>query len=139
MAYSEDTVIVLSGLFAKGFPGGYGLIINSDRVLGAKKWEGAEYTYFAVISSLNDKGREEALKIAGELEKKKEFEVSREQVSEIEIKKPGRLTPGHLLFKTTKGEFKIKVSGTFMTTTGDILSVLGQKLEEFAPGKVKRL
>src|SRR4030067_1965324 len=103
MAYSEDTVIVLSGLFAKGFPGRYGLIINADRVLGAKKWERAEYTYFAVISSLNEKDREEAYKIASELEKKKEFDVSREQVSEIEIKKPGRLTPGHLLFKTTKG------------------------------------
>ena len=137
MTYSEDAVIVLSGLFAKGFPGGYGLIINSDRVLGAKKWEGAEYTYFAAISSLNDKGRDEAYKIAGELDKKKEFEVSREQVSGIEIKKPGRLTPGHLLFKTTKGEFKIKVSGTFMTATGDILSVLGKKLEEFAPGRVR--
>ena len=62
-----------------------------------------------------------------------------EKVIGIEIKKPGRLTPGHLLFKTTMGEFKIKVSGTFMTTTGDILSVLGQKLEGFAPGKVRRL
>ena len=107
--------------------------------MGAKKWEGAEYTYFAVISSLNEKDREEALKIAGELEKKKEFEVSREQVIGIEIKKPGRLAPGHLVFKTSNGEFKVKVSGTFMTATGDILSVLGQKLEEFAPGKVKRL
>src|SRR3990172_8580432 len=138
MPYSEDTVIALSGLFAKGFPGGYGIIIDSNRILGAKKWEGAEYTYFAVVSSLNEKEREEAYKIASELEKKKEFESPWQQVSGIEIKAPGRFTPGYLLFKTTKGEFKIKASGTWMTPTGDILSVLGQILEKYATAKVKR-
>lgn len=47
-----------------------------------------------------------------ELEKKKDFEIFKDQISKIEIKKPGTLKAGHIKIVSKKeGETKITMAG----------------------------
>lgn len=77
-----------------------------------------------------------ARKLADTIEKNKEFDVSLSHVSSIEIKQPGKMSSGHLVVKTKEGEFKVKISGTWGTGSGDVLTILSTSLREVAGNKV---
>jgi gas vesicle protein len=100
----------------KGVISGYGIYITNKRIIGIKKrkWVIAGHIIggvigWAVAAKLT---KDESRKALEELDRKKDFDVYKEEVSSIELKKPGLMRAGHLLITKNDGEtIKIVVGG----------------------------
>jgi hypothetical protein len=112
---------------------GYGIYVTNKRIIGAKSVDGRElFIYGALAGSLapsigiggslgvlggelavlDERTKEESKKALRELEQKKDFEARKEQVTSIELKKPGIIRTGHFIITlNTRKRTKIDVWG----------------------------
>ncbi len=102
-----------SGFLARGFTPGYGIYVTNLRLFGVRDLPIASGGHLAglVDGELMPKlSPEENIKIIEGLDTKKEFEVTKDQISRIELKKPGMLsTGGHIAITQKTGE-EVKIS-----------------------------
>lgn len=120
-----------SGALKRGMFWGYGIYATNRRIIGVKSRKGAIAGALVggviggaaggiIVGVLGQKlSKDQSVKMIRELEEKKDFEISKEQVSQIEVKKPNvwqvRLVGsgrGHLLITPKSGEeIKILMQG----------------------------
>jgi len=133
---SEDDIICVSssGNWSKGWPAGLEILIRKDRILGRKK---VKYSYFTAFNGKNPPLPADSLmkmyEIAGEVEKKRDFEILKEEISSIIIKEPGLWGGGKITIKSSRGDIEIKTTpkGNCMKE----LLILVRALVVFAPDK----
>lgn len=123
----------------QGLGAGFALILRPDRIVGAKKYTQTVELFENQGQEVGSKQESSQSRTIEILEKAKRFEFRVGEIQSIEISPPGRLGPGKIVFRTGRGEETVKVAGTFGTGTEGILAKLSSWLEEFAPGRVKRL
>jgi len=109
----------------KGLMSGYGIYATDRRIIGTKKHAGV-MKGFLVAGALGGKAgtikgnflrgtlaqaftKDESAKQIQDLEKHKDFDIYRENIAEIEIKKPGTMHGGHIKVKPKQGK-EIEVS-----------------------------
>jgi len=100
----------------KGLIKGYGVYITNKRIIGVKKrgWAIAGAIVGGGVGRAIAKKMTKDLsdKTIKELEQKKDFEAYKDQIKEIELKKPGFMRGGHLQITLKSGEkTKIKIDG----------------------------
>src|SRR5713101_5239646 len=135
MSTSDIIGVIHSSHLKKGLLEGYGLLVTPEKIVGAKKFKmGAFAALMADETNLSIPVRMEAYEAAKEIEKHKEFELSRSQVLAIEVKKPGTFRGGHLLITSTSGEHKVKLVAQM---TPKELQILLTSLSRFAPSILK--
>ncbi|WXG44362.1 MAG: hypothetical protein WED04_10065 [Promethearchaeati archaeon SRVP18_Atabeyarchaeia-1] len=117
-----------SANFKKGHMSGYGVYATSRRIIGVKKRRGVLGGWMVAGLMGGHAGtvkgdilrsafaqaftKDEGAKQIKELEKDKDFEVYKENISYIEIKKPGTLHRGHIKIRPTQGkEIEISMGG----------------------------
>lgn len=125
----EENVLggVSSAQLKKGLLGGYGLYLTDRRIIGVKARTKALVSGVVggivggVAGALTTQAvarltRDEKVKLIGELEKNKDFEVLKDEVTEIELKKPNPLMRlvtglggGHIIIRTGGGK-EIKIT-----------------------------
>jgi len=121
----------------KGLIAGYGIYVTNKRIIGIKARK--RYVVGAIIGTIlggpafgESLGRaltkDESRKLIEELDKKKDFEAYKEDISYIELKKPSFWRRGHLLVAMKSGE-SIKV---LVDEKGDYERLL-TLLREFYP------
>lgn len=99
-----------SGFLARGFTRiGYGLYFTTLRVIGidlGANGGGAIGTMAGFIEGqlMPQLSAEENTRVINWLEGMKEFDMTKDQVQHIEIKKPGTFGSGHIIFTTTNGK-----------------------------------
>jgi hypothetical protein len=117
-----------SANFKKGIMSGYGIYATSQRVIGTKK-RGGVLKGFMVAGMLGGKAgtvkgnllrgafaqaftKDESAKQIADLEKNKDFEIYKDDIAQIEIKKPGTMHRGHIKIKPKQGkEVEISMTG----------------------------
>jgi hypothetical protein len=109
----------------KGLMSGYGIYATDRRIIGTKKRSGV-LKGFLVASALGGKAgtvkgnilrgalaqaftKNESAKQIQDLEKNKDFDIYKENIAEIEIKKSGAMHGGHIKVKPKQGK-EIEVS-----------------------------
>ena len=96
-----------SGFLAKGFHIGYGLYFTTNRVIGIDLGSGGGGALGGTMAGFIDGqlmptvSPEESDKVIGQLEGMKEF---KDQISRIEVKKPGLLGSGHITITPSNGK-----------------------------------
>ncbi len=104
-----------SGFLARGFHIGYGLYFTTNRVIGIDLGSGGGGALGGTMAGFIDGqlmptvSQEESDKVIGQLEGMKEFDISKDQISRIEVKKPGLLSSGHITITPTNGK-PVKIS-----------------------------
>jgi hypothetical protein len=126
-----------SGFLAKGFHIGYGLYFTTNRVIGIDLGSGGGGALGGTMAGFIDGqlmptvSQEESDKVIGQLEGMKEFDITRDQISRIEIKKPGLLSSGHITITPTNGK-PVKISLRHRIAYDRIM----QLTRAFSPGLV---
>nr|MDO8132958.1 hypothetical protein [Candidatus Njordarchaeum guaymaensis] len=104
----------------KGIMSGYGIYATNRRIIGTKK-RGGVLKGFLVASALGGKAgtikgdilrgafaqaftKDESAKQIQDLEKNKDFDIYRDNIAQIEIKKPGTMRGGHIKIKPKQGK-----------------------------------
>jgi hypothetical protein len=118
---------------------GYGVYLTSRRIIGAKNrkmlWKGIAgsalggVTGSYVGSKLSSDTNAQML---GDIERKKDFEVRKENVSNIEMKKPSFVHRGHMLIRTLTGD-EIKI----LLANGKDYQKLLELVQSFRPDVVR--
>ena len=104
-----------SGFLARGFHVGYGLYFTTSRVIGIDVGRGGGGALGGTMAGFIDGqlmptiSPEESDKVIGQLEGMKEFDIAKDQISRIEIEKPGLLGTGHITITPSNGK-PIKIS-----------------------------
>ena len=104
-----------SGFLAKGFHIGYGLYFTTNRVIGIDVGSGGGGALGGTMAGFIDGqlmpnvSQEESDKVIGQLEGMKEFDMMKDQISRIEIKKPGLFGSGHVTITPSNGK-PVKIS-----------------------------
>jgi len=99
-----------SGFLAKGFHIGYGLYFTTNRVIGIDLGSGDGGALGGAMAGFIDGqlmptlSSEESDRVIGQLEGMKEFDMMKDQISRIEIKKPGLLGTGHVTITPRNGK-----------------------------------
>ena len=99
-----------SGFLAKGFHIGYGLYFTTTRVIGIDLGSGGggalggTMAGFIDCQLMPDVSPEESANVIGQLEGMKEFDMMKDQISRIEIKKPGLFGSGHITITPRNGK-----------------------------------
>ncbi|WP_048152077.1 zinc ribbon domain-containing protein [Palaeococcus ferrophilus] len=137
----EEYVIggISSGDLRRGLLAGYSLYVTNMRVVGVKSKKAALLDFVksgglgaipATVAEIKkDPNREKLLR---ELEKaKKDFELYKDNIVSIEIKKPGFIKAGHIIFRTRSGE-EVKIQ--LLSSLGDReYKYLVELLKHFKP------
>ncbi len=118
-AYERILGGVSSANMKKGFLAGYGVYVTDRRIIGVKErkkglMSGLAFRFGGVIGALiaTKMTLDDMKKTLAEIEKRKDFEVYKDDVTYIELKKPGRIRGGHLKIMRRFGdEIKIDVNG----------------------------
>jgi hypothetical protein len=115
---TEENVLggVSSANLKKGLIAGYGLYATDRRIIGVMAREKgvalgmtAGLAGFLTTKDIEKLTRDEKAKLISELEEKKDFEVLKDRVAEIELKKPGFIgLGGQITIRTSAGE-EIKI------------------------------
>lgn len=104
----------------KGLMSGYGIYATTRRIIGTKK-HGGVLKGFLVASALGGKAgtvkgdllrgafaqaftKDQSAKQIQDLEKNKDFDIYKENITQIEVKKPGAMHRGHIKIKPKKGK-----------------------------------
>jgi hypothetical protein len=136
----DDAIWVLrTESLYQGLAKGFGLVIGPNKLIGGKKY--TEGHFIAYLPQLDDAGRMQALRVAGEIAKSRGFEIMKNQLISVETKEPGKFKPGHIIFKTIQGEYKVNATGTFgssLTGAASIYELVLKLMNDFAPGKIRR-
>ncbi len=99
-----------SGFLAKGFHIGYGLYFTTSRVIGIDLGSGGGGALGGAMAGFIEGqlmptvSQEESDRVIGKLEGMKEFDMMKDRISRIEIKKPGLLGTGHITITPTNGK-----------------------------------
>ena len=99
-----------SGFLAKGFHIGYGLYFTTSRVIGIDLGSGGGGSLGGAMAGFIEGqlmptvSQEESDRVIGKLEGMKEFDMMKDRISRIEIKKPGLLGTGHITITPTNGK-----------------------------------
>ena len=104
------------GFLARGYIPGYGIYATSRRIIGvaltstpARQFLGGALAGFVQGELMPKLSQGDSAKVIQELDQKKEFDLPKEQISQIEIKKPGLLSTGAMIITSKAGE-KTKIS-----------------------------
>ncbi len=107
-----------SGRMKRGFVAGYGIYATNTRILGVKSRKA--FAKILVGQALGGVigafvgmklSKDQSAKMVQELERRKDFEVIRENVSRLELKKPTHWRRGHLTVVPRSGDsVKIQIS-----------------------------
>src|SRR6266571_2421259 len=104
------------GFLARGYIPGYGIYATSRRIIGvaltstpARQLLGGALAGFVQGELMPKLSQDDSTKVIHELDQKKEFDMQKEQISQIEIKKPGLLSTGCMIITSKAGE-KTKIS-----------------------------
>ena len=102
-----------SGFLARGFVAGYGVYATNLRIFGVLDPTPVSNGHLAglVEGELMPKlSPEENVKVIGILDAKKDFDVTKDQISRIELKRPGLLGTGHMAISPKNGgELKVSI------------------------------
>jgi hypothetical protein len=102
-----------SGFLARGIIAGYGVYATNLRLFGVRDPTTVSGGHLAglVEGELMPKlSPEENLKVIEGLDAKKEFDVTKDQISRIELKRPGLLSGGHIAITPKNGgQFKVSI------------------------------
>jgi len=137
-----DDEVYLGGFasanLTRGFMGGYGIYATNKRIIGVKGIGAKERgTMIAgalggvVGSALAKKFTDDkSAKMIQELDEKKDFEISMDQISQIEIKKGSFMKKGQLMITPKSGDaITIKVYGNNeFSMTRDLMQSFSQEL-----------
>ncbi len=99
-----------SGFLAKGFHIGYGLYFTTNRVIGIDVGGGGGGALGGAMAGFIEGqlmptvSQEESDRVIGKLEGMKEFDMMKDRISRIEIKKPGLLGTGHITITPSNGK-----------------------------------
>ena len=98
-----------SGFLAKGFHIGYGLYFTTARVIGIDLGSGGGAVGGTMAGFIDGQlmptvSPEESDKVIGQLEGMKEFDMMKDQIIRIEIKKPGLFGSGHITITPSNGK-----------------------------------
>ncbi len=99
-----------SGFLAKGFHIGYGLYFTTSRVIGIDLGSGGGGALGGAMAGFIEGqlmptvSQEESDRVIGKLEGMKEFDLMKDRISRIEIKKPGLLGTGHITITPSNGK-----------------------------------
>jgi hypothetical protein len=111
----DDIVAVFeTGLFSKGWTKGYRILVTNTKLFGQKAYEG-DYTWWANYPGKNqdEKVRKKAAKLYEEIQKKKEFETTKENITKIELMlSPSVWKTGYLKFQFGGNEISLKLAAT---------------------------
>jgi hypothetical protein len=125
----------------KGFhPPGYGIYVTNSRIIGVEFTQGF-YSSMLHRGLNTDRVRSETIEAAEpktlmELETmKKDFEIKREQVTRIEVKKPGTLVGGGYLRITERSGEKTEIG--IVVGGKKEFEYIVSLMQEFLPSSVK--
>ena len=100
-----------SGRMKKGFVAGYGIYATNLRIIGVKSRRAlAKGLVGAAIGGVAGAyigmklSTDQSVKMIQELEERKDFEVSKQNVSRVELKKPSIWRRGHIVITQVTGE-----------------------------------
>jgi len=99
-----------SGFLAKGFHIGYGLYFTTSRVIGIDLGSGGGGALGGAMAGFIEGqlmptvSQEESDRVIGKLEGMKEFDMMKDRISRIEIKKPSLLGTGHITITPSNGK-----------------------------------
>ena len=125
-----DLLIHSSALF-NGVAKGFSLMFAADRVIGCKRYTEGHLVARAPLD-------EHATKLVADMLKHRQFEIPFSELASVELKEPGKFTPGAIVFHAASGDQKVKVSGTFGTGAKSVQELVAEALEQYAPGKLAR-
>jgi hypothetical protein len=126
-----------SGFLAKGFHIGYGLYFTTTRVIGIDLGSGGGGALGGTMAGFIDGqlmptvSAEESDRVVARLEAMKEFDIAKDQISRIEIKKPGLLSTGHITITPSNGK-SVKITLRHRIAYDRIM----QLTRAFSPGLV---
>jgi DNA-binding Lrp family transcriptional regulator len=90
---------------------GYGIYVTTRRIIGAKSrkalWKGLAGAALGGVTGAfvgSKLSRDQNAQMIDEIEQKKDFEVVKENISGVEMKKPSFVHRGHLVISTTTGD-----------------------------------
>jgi hypothetical protein len=99
-----------SGFLAKGFHIGYGLYFTTNRVIAIDLGSGGGGALGGTMAGFIDGqlmptvSLEESDRVIAQLEGMKEFDITKDQINRIQIKKPGLLGTGHITITPSNGK-----------------------------------
>ena len=127
------------GFLAKGLtPIGYGIYFTTARVIGIDLGKngggalGGTMAGFVQGQLMPKLSTEESAKTILDLERIKDFEIEKEQISRIEIKKPGLMGSGHIVITPSQGS-PVKISLRHRIAYDRLVQLTGV----FSPDKVR--
>ena len=127
-----------SGFLARGFHIGYGLYFTSQRLIGIDLGKngggalGGSLAGFIEGQLMPRLSQEESDRVIEQLEHVKEFDLTKEQIDKIELRKPGLLGSGHIVIYSTAGN-SVKISLRHRTAYDRLVTLT----QAFSPGIVK--
>ena len=99
-----------SGFLARGFHIGYGIYFTTNRLIAIDLGSGGGGALGGTLAGFIEGqlmptlSPEENAEVIGQLEGMKEFDIAKDQISRIEIKKPGLLGTGHIVITPSNGK-----------------------------------
>jgi hypothetical protein len=140
LSMDEDIIGVIWGQSLHHGPGfGYALLITSRRIVGAKKgtYTRALVRYLGPGSNATQEDRKKAEGVALEIEQEKEFEMAKDEISEISYKSPGFFFGGHVVFNTAQESIKLTLPSLLVNPNVSYLwKDLIRSLTNFGSGKL---
>jgi len=130
--------VIWSDAIRHGLGLGYGLVITSGRIFGAKKhpWLTANVVlHLGPGSKATQAERARAQEAAAELIAEKEFELPKESVVKILYKAPGHLSRGHLILSSTDRKIELKLSSLANMAISLTIRPLIISLIQFSPDR----
>jgi hypothetical protein len=119
---------------------GYALLITSKSITGAKldTFSHALVRYVGPGSNVTQEDRNEAEGAAWEITNKKDFEISKDEITEIVYKKPGFFSSGHVVFNTAKEPVRLILPSILVNPhVSFVWKNLIRSLTSFAPDKLR--
>jgi hypothetical protein len=105
------------GLLMQGLTTAYGVYATTKRIIGVKLTQATAPSFLGGAMAGFVQGQlmpklspEESVRVIRELDQKKEFDLTRDQIAKIELKNAGMIYPGHIIFTSKTGQnFKVSV------------------------------
>ena len=70
--------------------------------------------------------------------KHRQFEIPFSELASVELKEPGKFTPGAIVFHAASGDQKVKVERDVRDGAKFRQELVAEALEQYAPGKLAR-
>ena len=127
-----------SGFLARGFHIGYGLYFTNQRLIGIDLGKnvggalGGSLAGFIEGQLMPKLSQEENDRVIAQLESVKEFDLTKDKIDRIELRKPGLIGSGHIVISSTAGS-SVKISLRHRTAYDRLLTLT----QAFSPGIIK--